>query len=152
MHGIGNHAEKQTTLLGALDVRWPGANDFNQLSVTDHQITGQDMPSGAIRSPIFCVCAGEGLVYTAAHVEEELEAAKREYLEAGGLAIPKLLHWYLPDLAKDVGSLVDWVCLQLPRDLQRDAVRAGGGGLTTAPRRPVRVMPYEFRFRYLLAS
>jgi hypothetical protein len=107
-------------------------------------------------------------VYTAAHVEEELEAAKREYLAAavrvspaGGLAIPKLLHWYLPDFAKDVGSLVDWVCLQLPRSLQRDAVRAveaaaaaagRRGGLTTAPRRPVRVMPYEFRFRYLLAS
>ncbi|XP_004973683.1 uncharacterized protein LOC101772878 [Setaria italica] len=105
-------------------------------------------------------------VYTADHVEEELEAAKREYLEAavgvspaGGLAIPKLLHWYLPDFAKDVGSLVDWVCLQLPRDLQRDAVRAveaaaaAGrlGGPTAASRRPVRVLPYEFRFRYLLA-
>lgn len=103
-------------------------------------------------------------VYTAGHVEEELEAAKREYLQAavgvspagGGLAIPKLLHWYLPDFAKDVGSLVDWVCLQLPRELQRDAVRAVEAAgrrdsLTTASRRPVRVLPYEFRFRYLLA-
>nr|CAB3483256.1 unnamed protein product [Digitaria exilis] len=106
-------------------------------------------------------------VYTAGHVEEELEAAKREYLQAAvgvspvsGLAIPKLLHWYLPDFAKDVSSLVDWVCLQLPRELQRDAVRAvevaatGGGrrnSLTKAPRWPVRVLPYEFRFRYLLA-
>ncbi|PAN35816.1 hypothetical protein PAHAL_6G236600 [Panicum hallii] len=92
-------------------------------------------------------------VYTAGRVEEELEAAKREYLEAavgvspaGGLAIPKLLHWCLPDFAKDAGSLVDWVCLQLPRELQRDAVRAAAA----AP--PVRVLPYEFRFRYLLAS
>ncbi|KAK3123667.1 hypothetical protein QOZ80_8AG0634370 [Eleusine coracana subsp. coracana] len=101
-------------------------------------------------------------VYTAAHVEEELETAKLDYLQAavgvslpGGLAIPKLLHWYLPDFAKDVGSLVDWVCLQLPSELQRDAVRAvetaGRQGPAAAPRR-VRVMPYEFRFRYLLAS
>ncbi|CAO2207024.1 unnamed protein product [Urochloa humidicola] len=109
-------------------------------------------------------------VYTAAHVEEELEAAKREYLEAavgvspaaaagGGLAIPKLLHWYLPDFAKDVASLVDWVCLHLPRELQRDAVRAveaaAAAGRRDRPaaaaRRPVRVLPYEFRFRYLLA-
>ncbi|CAL5005736.1 unnamed protein product [Urochloa decumbens] len=107
-------------------------------------------------------------VYTAAHVEEELEAAKREYLEAavvvsppaaaagGGLAIPKLLHWYLPDFAKDVASLVDWVCLQLPRELQCDAVEAAAAGdrrdrPAAAARRPVRVLPYEFRFRYLLA-
>ncbi|CAD6265171.1 unnamed protein product [Miscanthus lutarioriparius] len=108
-------------------------------------------------------------VYTAARVEEELEAAKREYLQAAvgvspspasdaGLAIPKLLHWYLPDFAKDVSSLVDWVCLQLPRDLQRDAVRAveaagrgHGSAASASPRRPVRVLPYEFRFRYLLA-
>nr|CAB3481239.1 unnamed protein product [Digitaria exilis] len=98
---------------------------------------------------------------------EELETARREYLQAavgvspvGELAIPKLLHWYLPDFAKDVGSLVDWVCLQLPSERQRDAVRAvevatAGGGrrdsLAAAPRRPVRVLPYEFRFRYLLA-
>jgi hypothetical protein len=104
-------------------------------------------------------------VYTAAHVEEELETAKRDYLQAavgvslpGGLTIPKLLHWYLPDFAKDVSSLVDWVCLQLPCELQRDAVRAvetagrqRQGSAVAAPRR-VRVMPYEFRFRYLLAS
>ncbi|TVU05547.1 hypothetical protein EJB05_48713 [Eragrostis curvula] len=101
-------------------------------------------------------------VYTAARVEEELETAKRDYLQAavgvslpGGLTIPKLLHWYLPDFAKDVSSLVDWVCLQLPCKLQRDAVRAVE---TTAERqgpvapRRVRVMPYEFRFRYLLTS
>jgi hypothetical protein len=106
-------------------------------------------------------------VYTAARVEEELEAAKREYLQAavgvspspagGGLAIPKLLHWYLPDFAKDVASLVDWVCLQLPRDLQRDAVRAveaasrHASAAAAGTRSPVRVLPYEFRFRYLLA-
>ncbi|OEL35549.1 hypothetical protein BAE44_0003429, partial [Dichanthelium oligosanthes] len=103
-------------------------------------------------------------VYTAAHVEEELEAAKREYLQAavgvspavGGVAIPKLLHWYLPDFAKDVGSLVDWVCLQLPRDAVRAVEAAAAAGRrdspATAPRPPVRVLPYEFRFRYLLAS
>jgi hypothetical protein len=100
-------------------------------------------------------------VYTAAHVEEELETAKRDYLQAavgvslpGGLTIPKLLHWYLPDFAKDVCSLVDWVCLQLPCELQRDAVRAveTAGRQGPAAARRVRVMPYEFRFRYLLAS
>ncbi|CAN6217970.1 unnamed protein product [Urochloa humidicola] len=99
-------------------------------------------------------------VYTAARVEEELEAAKREYLQAavgvsspGKLAVPKLLHWYLLDFAKDVDSLMDWVCLQLPAELRQGAVRAVEEGRRAAaePRR-IQVLPYEFRFRYLLAS
>ena len=70
-------------------------------------------------------------VYTAARVEEELEGAKRDYLQAAvgvsspaRLAIPKLLHWYLLDFAKDVESLMDWVCLQLPVELRQGAMRA----------------------------
>ncbi|OEL29693.1 hypothetical protein BAE44_0009288 [Dichanthelium oligosanthes] len=101
-------------------------------------------------------------VYTAARVEEELEAAKREYLQAavgvsspGKLAVPKLLHWYLLDFAKDVDSLMDWVCLQLPAGLRQEAVRTVEDGRRRAggaePRR-IQVLPYEFRFRYLLAS
>ncbi|CAL5087956.1 unnamed protein product [Urochloa decumbens] len=97
-------------------------------------------------------------VYTAARVEEELEAAKREYLQAavgvsspGKLAVPKLLHWYLLDFAKDVDSLLDWVCLQLPAGLRQEAVRAVEEGRAAEPRR-IQVLPYEFRFRYLLAA
>ena len=99
-------------------------------------------------------------MYTAARVEEELEAAKREYLQAavgvsspGRLAVPKLLHWYLLDFAKDVDSLMDWVCLQLPAGLRQQAVRAVEGGRRAGaePQR-IQVLPYEFRFRYLLAS
>ncbi|KAM3258031.1 hypothetical protein ACQJBY_050021 [Aegilops geniculata] len=95
-------------------------------------------------------------VYTAARVEEELEGAKRDYLQAAvgvsapaSLAIPKLLHWYLPDFAKDVDSLMDWVCLQLPPELQQGAMRAVAAA---DARRRIQVLPYEFRFRYLLAA
>ncbi|RCV12027.1 hypothetical protein SETIT_2G235000v2 [Setaria italica] len=99
-------------------------------------------------------------VYTAARVEEELEAAKREYLQAavgvtspGKLAVPKLLHWYLLDFAKDVDSFMDWVCLQLPAELRQEAMRSVEDGRRggAEPRR-IQVLPYEFRFRYLLAS
>ncbi|WVZ65232.1 hypothetical protein U9M48_014634 [Paspalum notatum var. saurae] len=99
-------------------------------------------------------------VYSAARVESELEAAKREYLQAavgvwapGKLAVPKLLHWYLLDFAKDVDSLMDWVCLQLPPEARQAAVRTLEDGRRRAgePRR-VQVLPYEFRFRYLLAA
>lgn len=95
-------------------------------------------------------------VYTAARVEEELEGAKRDYLQAAvavsapeRLAIPKLLHWYLLDFAKDVDSLMDWVCLQLPGELRQAAMRAVDEGRRA---RRIQVLPYEFRFRYLLAS
>ncbi|XP_047049515.1 uncharacterized protein LOC124654559 [Lolium rigidum] len=95
-------------------------------------------------------------VYTAARVEEELEGAKRDYLQAAvavsapeRLAIPKLLHWYLLDFAKDVDSLMDWVCLQLPGELRQSAMRAVDEGRHA---RRIQVLPYEFRFRYLLAS
>jgi hypothetical protein len=98
-------------------------------------------------------------VYTASRVEEELEAAKREYLQAavgvsapGRLAVPKLLHWYLLDFAKDVDSLMDWVCLQLPSELRHRAMRAVEDGRRAGaePGR-IQVLPYQFRFRYLLA-
>uniref|UniRef100_A0A0D9X8V8 Ternary complex factor MIP1 leucine-zipper domain-containing protein n=1 Tax=Leersia perrieri TaxID=77586 RepID=A0A0D9X8V8_9ORYZ len=93
-------------------------------------------------------------MYTACHVEEELEAAKRDYLQAAvgistasRLSIPKLLHWYLMDFAKDVSSLMDWVCLQLPSDMQRRAVEVVEASRRSPSPWPVQVVPYEFRFR-----
>ncbi|KAG6775847.1 hypothetical protein POTOM_019346 [Populus tomentosa] len=96
-------------------------------------------------------------VYTASQVEEELEAAKRDYLQAtvgilrtNKLIIPKLLDWYLPDFGKDMESLRDWVCLQLPNELRNEAVKC----LERRGRDPlsqlVQVMPYDFSFRLLL--
>lgn len=97
-------------------------------------------------------------VYTAARVEKELEIAKRDYLQAAvgisrpnKLAIPKLLHWYLPDFAKDLESLMDWICLQLPGQLRTEAVECLEASRVSASRRTIQILPYEFRFRYLLA-
>uniref|UniRef100_A0A0E0AWK4 Ternary complex factor MIP1 leucine-zipper domain-containing protein n=1 Tax=Oryza glumipatula TaxID=40148 RepID=A0A0E0AWK4_9ORYZ len=98
-------------------------------------------------------------VYTACHVEDELEAAKRDYLQAAvgvstatSISIPKLLHWYLLDFTKDVSSLMDWVCLQLPGERRRHAVEAVEASRRSPSPPPVQVVPYEFRFRYLLAT
>ncbi|GAB2231688.1 hypothetical protein Droror1_Dr00010700 [Drosera rotundifolia] len=97
-------------------------------------------------------------VYTASHVESELEAAKRDYLQAAvgvsrddKLIIPKLLDWYMLDFAKDLESLLDWVCLQLPDQPRKAALRC----LETRGEEPVsksvQVIPYDFSFRYLLS-
>lgn len=96
-------------------------------------------------------------VYTASQVETQLETAKREYLQAAvgisatnKLIIPKLLDWYLLDFAKDLDSLLDWICLQLPDELRNQTMkcleRRGSEPLSQL----VQVMPYNFSFRYLI--
>ncbi|KAL2552061.1 hypothetical protein Fot_05680 [Forsythia ovata] len=96
-------------------------------------------------------------VYTASCIETELEAAKRDYLQAAvgisstnKLMIPKLLDWYLLDFAKNLDALLDWVCLQLPDELRNKAVkcleRRGRESLSSL----VEVIPYNFSFRYLI--
>ncbi|KAK9946570.1 hypothetical protein M0R45_012028 [Rubus argutus] len=97
-------------------------------------------------------------VYTASQVENELEVAKREYLQAAvrisssTFAIPKLLDWYLPDFAKDLESLLDWICLQLPSELGKEAIKFLEGAKNEPHSQFVQIMPYEFSFRYLLCT
>ncbi|KAJ8772892.1 hypothetical protein K2173_028069 [Erythroxylum novogranatense] len=95
-------------------------------------------------------------VYTASQVESELEVAKREYLQAAiGISntkfgIPKLLDWYLLDFAKDFESLLDWICLQLPTELGKEAIKCLERAKSESNSPFVRIIPYEFSFRYLL--
>ncbi|XP_057765945.1 uncharacterized protein LOC130986531 [Salvia miltiorrhiza] len=96
-------------------------------------------------------------VYTASQVESELETAKREYLQAAVgistirkvIAIPKLMDWYLLDFAKDFESLVDWICLQLPSELAKEAITCLEGRKDSPPLQSIQILPYEFSFRYL---
>ncbi|KAK4789717.1 hypothetical protein SAY86_017021 [Trapa natans] len=97
-------------------------------------------------------------VYTASQVEDELEAAKRDYLQAAvgiskanKLIIPKLLDWYLLDFAKDMESLLDWVCLQLPDEHRAIALKCLERKVVGEPLcNLVQVDPYDFSFRLLL--
>ncbi|VVB09975.1 unnamed protein product [Arabis nemorensis] len=96
-------------------------------------------------------------VYTAANVEEELEGAKRDYLQASvgisknnKLMLPKVLDWYLLDFAKDLESLLDWVCLQLPDKLREEAVKCMERKNKESLMELVQVVPYDFSFRLLL--
>ncbi|EOY14571.1 Uncharacterized protein TCM_033901 isoform 1 [Theobroma cacao] len=97
-------------------------------------------------------------VYTASQVENELEVAKREYLQAAvgisstKFAIPKLLDWYLLDFAKDLDSLLDWICLQLPSELGKEAIKYLERAKSESLSQFVQIMPYEFSFRYLLCT
>ncbi|GMI91187.1 hypothetical protein like AT5G42690 [Hibiscus trionum] len=97
-------------------------------------------------------------VYTASNVEAEMEVAKKEYLQATvgisstKFAIPKLLDWYLLDFAKDLDSLLDWICLQLPSELGKEAIKYLERAKTESPLQFVQIIPYDFSFRYLLCT
>jgi len=97
-------------------------------------------------------------VYTASQVENELEVAKREYLQAtvgistSKFAIPKLLDWYLQNFAKDLESLMDWICLQLPSELGKEAIKLLEERKNEPLSQFVQIMPYDFSFRYLLCT
>ncbi|XP_022772835.1 uncharacterized protein LOC111315410 isoform X2 [Durio zibethinus] len=97
-------------------------------------------------------------VYTASQVENELEVAKKEYLQAAvgisstKFAIPKLLDWYLLDFAKDFDLLLDWICLQLPSELGKEAIKYLERAKSESLLQFVQIMPYEFSFRYLLCT
>ncbi|KAI7744260.1 hypothetical protein M8C21_012268, partial [Ambrosia artemisiifolia] len=97
-------------------------------------------------------------IYTGSQVENELEAAKKDYLQAAiaisttkkMVAIPKLLDWYMLDFAKDMDSLLDWVCLQLPNEIGKEAMKCLERNKSVPLSHCLQVIPYEFRFRYLL--
>lgn len=97
-------------------------------------------------------------IYTASQVENELEMAKKEYLQAAVgistskrlVAIPKLIDWYMLDFAKDLDSLVDWICLQLPSELGKEAMNCLVRDRNEPLSQFLEIMPYEFSFRYLL--
>ncbi|XP_028802953.1 uncharacterized protein LOC114758106 [Neltuma alba] len=97
-------------------------------------------------------------IYTASQVESQLEDAKREYLQAAiyistsKIAIPKLLDWYLLDFAKDLESLLDWICLQLPSELGKEAIKFIEKRKTQPLSQFVQIIPYDFTFRYLLCT
>ncbi|KAK4387553.1 hypothetical protein Sango_2361900 [Sesamum angolense] len=99
-------------------------------------------------------------VYTASQVENELEMAKRDYLQAAVgiptvnkvIAIPKLLDWYLLDFAKDFESLLDWICLQLPSELGKEAMKCIENMENERCLQSLHIMPYEFSFRYLFQT
>ncbi|CAL5372978.1 unnamed protein product [Camellia sinensis] len=98
-------------------------------------------------------------VYTASQVENEMEGAKRDYLQAAmGISkenkfiVSKLLDWYLPDFAKDLEALLDQVCLQLPDELRNQTVRCLERKETKPLSQLVQVMPYNFSFRHFLSG
>lgn len=100
-------------------------------------------------------CNKQLRIYKADRVLVDLEKAKLEYLQASlvvtstrRLMIPSLIHSNMHDLAKDMDSLVRWICEQLPtswslRKSMVDCLRKGHANV-------VDVIPFDYEFQYLL--
>ncbi|WJX34813.1 hypothetical protein P8452_22888 [Trifolium repens] len=131
--------------------------------VKNHEMTVRSIYGLELSEPLVTFALSSGTwsspavrVYTASNVEKELEVAKREYLQAAvGIStskfiIPKMLDWYLLDFAKDLESLMDWICLQLPSEQMKETIKFLEKTKTQPLSQFVKIMPYEFKFRYLL--
>ncbi|GAB4850722.1 hypothetical protein Ancab_030022 [Ancistrocladus abbreviatus] len=94
-------------------------------------------------------------IYTAEGALAELERAKVEYLQASivvsstkRIAFPELLIQNMHEFARDMDSLVEWVCNQLPTSgsLRKSMVDCFRTNNSTV----VDKIPYDFEFQYLL--
>nr|XP_043639511.1 uncharacterized protein LOC122610601 [Erigeron canadensis] len=133
--------------------------DFTNNEATARSLFGLELSEPRITFALSCGSWSSPAVrvYNGAEVENELEAAKRDYLQAAVgisstnkvLAIPKLLDWYMLDFAKDTESFVEWVCLQLPSEVRNVAIKCLERNTSEPLSGCVRVSPYDFHFRYL---
>ncbi|ESQ48777.1 hypothetical protein EUTSA_v10020556mg [Eutrema salsugineum] len=115
---------------------------------------------------MFVLCRGDWSspalrVYTAEDVVNELIKARTEYLEASigisgrkKIVIPRFLHTRMRDFAEDEGSLVEWICSQLPPiqrclQLKETAIEWLNKNSESPLNKLVEVRTHEYEFRYL---
>lgn len=106
-------------------------------------------------------------IYKADRVVMDLEKAKLEYLQASlvvtstrRLMIPSLVHSNMHDFAKDMESLLRWICEQLPTSwsLRKSMVdcltfsssRSSHNLNVNVMEEVVDVIPLDYDFQYLL--
>ncbi|XP_057526822.1 uncharacterized protein LOC130805974 isoform X1 [Amaranthus tricolor] len=129
-----------------------------------HQLFGLQILNPNV---IFTLCCGTRSspavrIYTAEGVTSELEKSKQDYLQASisvttskKIWLPELLIQNMHDFGKDMDSLVEWVCHQLPTsgslrksivDCFKDISNSGKvSNLINVDK-----MPYDFECQYLL--
>ncbi|KAF0908539.1 hypothetical protein E2562_026330 [Oryza meyeriana var. granulata] len=113
-------------------------------------VFGLDWPEQSVTFALSCGSWSSPAVrvYTACHVEEELEAAKRDYLQAAvgvstasRLSIPKLLHW-CPASCSDAPSRSSRPAAGAPRRGLFRLCRTSSGSGTCWPRRTATMYGY----------
>ncbi|CAI6004926.1 unnamed protein product [Closterium sp. NIES-64] len=124
-----------------------------------------DRPEPLVTFALSCGCASAPpvRVYHPDTVHEQLKAAAQEYIQAnvklhpgsGKILLPKLLHWYSKDFARNAVGLLQWAAEQMEDGQKHNILQAmgaaGGSRKVRLGRVPVQVLAYDWTFQYLLA-
>ncbi|KAF8721771.1 hypothetical protein HU200_022950 [Digitaria exilis] len=137
------------------------------VDVEEQQVRGVYGLKNSEPNILFALCCGIRSspalrIYKADRVAMDLEKAKLEYLQASlvvtstrRLLIPGLIHTNMHDFAKDMESLVRWICEQLPtswslRKSMVDCLSLRGQTTHLKMDEVVDVIPLDYEFQYLL--
>ncbi|XP_037422659.1 uncharacterized protein LOC119287239 [Triticum dicoccoides] len=135
------------------------------VDVEEQQVRGLYGLNSSEPNILFAMCCGTRSspalrIYKADRVMMDLEKAKLDYLQASlvvistrRLMIPGLIHSNMHDFAKNMESLLRWICDQLPtswslRKSMVDCLRGHQGHLKVED--VVEVIQYDYEFQYLL--
>lgn len=127
---------------------------------------GDERRSYAIENPeplvCFALCCGGRSdpavrVYTSKNVHEELESAKREFLQASigfqsdkKVLLPKILEWYAREASISSNSLLDWVSQYLDEKEKETMLKCVRAKPHKSTSHCIEWVSYSFNFRYLL--
>ncbi|CAI5468949.1 unnamed protein product [Closterium sp. Yama58-4] len=124
-----------------------------------------DRPEPLVTFALSCGCASAPpvRVYHPDIIHEQLKAGAQEYIRAnvklhpgsGKILLPKLLHWYSKDFARNAVGLLQWAAEQMEDGQKQNILQAmGAAGASKKVRLgrvPVQVLAYDWTFQYLLA-
>lgn len=134
------------------------------VDVAEQEVRGLYGLNNSEPNILFALCCGIRSspalrIYKPDRVIMDLEKAKLDYLQASlvvtstrKLMIPSLIHSNMHDFAKDMESLVRWICDQLPTSwsLRKSMVDCLRGQSHLKIEGVVDVIPYDYEFQYLL--
>ncbi|XP_068634986.1 uncharacterized protein [Aristolochia californica] len=108
--------------------------------------------SGAFSDPVL-------KVYTASNVIEELECAKREYLQANVVVkkttkvfLPKILERYAKETSINLDELLNWVSENVDKKLQEAITKCTDAKSRKKASQIIEWLPYDTRFRYVFVK
>ncbi|XP_011070135.1 uncharacterized protein LOC105155851 isoform X1 [Sesamum indicum] len=98
-------------------------------------------------------------VYTAANVKEELEAAKREFLQANvviekskKIFLPKLIEKYAKEAGVPFDDIIYWVSENVDKKLHESIQKFHDGRPNKRTSQNIKWLPYSSKFRYVFSK
>ncbi|KAK6251102.1 hypothetical protein SCA6_005107 [Theobroma cacao] len=98
-------------------------------------------------------------VYTASNVKEELEVAKREFLQANVVVkkskkvfLPRVLERFAKEASISSDDLLNWVTENVDKKLHNSIQKCMDGKSKKKPSQVIDWLPYSSRFRYILSK